>query len=970
MAKYSNPEIAAAYERGVQAGILKGPTLEPSGYANLLSTLGQNIAGMAKEAQKATTAEVTAILDGISKIEASAQAGVDAKAMDMWQNYQDNLTKLQTAAAQVDTVVLRKAAEEATNYAGESNVNNTQWRQKYLESIVTQLQDGSGRPFLYGTMQAAMSTLGYVDPNTGAITSGKMTEAVALIDSLEDPHLKGLAKSLFQNYTSQGTYYAGVESELQSLNEMLGLIQESGLSPEEWYKNNRAQWERFVHAHDQFRAKTLPYLTKKNGAFYASLEATIAPEMSGALAYQQGFYEGLTGGGTGGSTVSKDDLQYKLARYISSPAAQRTAADWGFNIGRIVPVKDEATKAEILRQFPTGVYFEDLGGIYVPGPDDRTMAKWAAKREDRSDPRGTLLEQAFGRHYRKETEYVDLTLKGPASSAGAKPTAEAAMPFQEGWKVQNIDDGTTSHIFRALGADGNTYWVQVDGLTKKAKVIPESEAVSILKNEKGSFVVTSLHSDMVKPENMLKHGFPAEFSSNIEGAPAAKTEPEKTPPTPGETLRNVQVVPARTGDPIGSITIIDPVTGEFRNISAEEVEDIVTVGGGGERQDLQTFMKRVRALRSQARGIEAANKSAATAAEHPESAAYSSTRATDAAEAFRSDETRGGRVWNEALKQWDVPTPLEPSKDEVPSMLAPEAEAKRAAEEAAAEQNKEKAAKEAIDQALKSGRQPAPAPLPGTPPPPKPTYYQLGNALYTFWPADPSDPASKDTYIVKDERGTRQATQEDIYAFQNGMLENMVKEVPAPAPTPVQPPAPPPLPESSNEREIPGRTTGSGADAQVAPPTSGRGFTTEPPARPPSAPPLDANKKDMDLSEEEKKKEREKIEKAAKEDEAKYSPTGFPPDAQITPLPGTPGEGKIEPLPPAKPGEGEITPMSGDKPEQQGKAESKPVDKRTASLKAFVSGYNRAPSSATVPPAGGNPGYPNAVKQVADTRYS
>ena len=57
-------------------------------------------------------------------------------------------------------------------------------------------------------------------------------------------------------------------------------------------------------------------------------------------------------------------------------------------------------------------------------------------------------------------------------------------------------------------------------------------------------------------------------------------------------------------------------------------------------------------------------------------------------------------------------------------------------------------------------------------------------------------------------------------------------------------------------------------------------------------------------------------------------------------------------------------------PESSGKAEPKPTDKRTASLKAFVSGYNRAPSSATVPPAGGNPGYPNAVKQVADTRYS
>ena len=79
MAKYSNPEIAAAYERGVQAGILKGPTLEPSGYANLLSTLGQNIAGMAKSAQAATTAEVTAILDGISKIEASAQAQTAAE---------------------------------------------------------------------------------------------------------------------------------------------------------------------------------------------------------------------------------------------------------------------------------------------------------------------------------------------------------------------------------------------------------------------------------------------------------------------------------------------------------------------------------------------------------------------------------------------------------------------------------------------------------------------------------------------------------------------------------------------------------------------------------------------------------------------------------------------------------------------------------------------------------------------------
>lgn len=940
MPKYSNPEIAAAYERGVQAGIIKGPALEPSGYANLLSTLGQNIAGMAKEAQKATTAEVTAILDGISKVEASAQAGVDAKAMDMWQNYQDNLTKLQTAAAQVDTVVLRKATEEATNIAGVSDVNNTEWRREYLKSIVTQLQDGSGRPFLYGTMQAAMSTLGYVDPNTGAIMPGSMTQAIDLLESLGDSHLTGLAKSLFQNYTSQGTYYSGAQKELQRLNEMLGAVEASGLSPEDWYKNNRAQWENFVHAHDQFRASTLPYLTDKNGAFYASLEATIAPEMSGALAYQQGFYEGLTGGGTGGSTVSKDDLQYKLARYISSPAAQRTAADWGFNIGRIVPVTDESQKAMILRQFPTGVYFEDLGGIYVPGPDDRTMAKWSAKREQRSDPRGTLLEQAFGRHYRKETEYVDLTLKGPASSAGTKgATRDQAYvhPFEEAYVFVN-DKGETFHMFIGKDANGKEVAIQVRDSDRTKTPLEIGQARKLLARWDATMIPESLRT----PERLQEDGFPPHVRAAL-----PPTESVSETSGPGETLRNVQVVPARTGDPIGSINIIDPVTGEIRNISAEEVEDIVTVGGGGERQDLQTFVKRVRALRSQARGIEAANKSVATAAEHPESAAYSSTRATDAAEAFRSDETRGGKVWNEARKRWEVPAPLEPAEPEPEPSIPP-------------------GTAEAMDQAAKSGPQPLS-------PPPKPTYYQLGNALYTFWPADPSAPESKDTYIVKDERGTRPATQEDMYAFQNGMLENMVKEVPAPAP--VQPPAPAPLPEISNEQEIQGRTTGSGADAQVAPPSFRGVFAPKPSPHPPSATPLDATGRLMpgspeDTAQKQEKNEQERRRKQKqREDEAKYSPTGLPPDAQITPLPGTPGEGKIEPLP-GTPGEGEITPMSGDKPEQSGKAESKPTDKRTASLKAFVSGYNRAPSSATVPPAGGNPGYPNAVKQVADTRYS
>ena len=294
-------------------------------------------------------------------------------------------------------------------------------------------------------------------------------------------------------------------------------------------------------------------------------------------------------------------------------------------------------------------------------------------------------------------------------------------------------------------------------------------------------------------------------------------------------------------------------------------------------------------------------------------------------------------------------------------MLTSEAEAKRAAEEATAEQDKEKAVKEAIDQALKSGPQPLS-------PPPKPTYYQLGNALYTFWPADPSDPASKDTYIVKDERGTRPATQEDMYAFEHGKANR--KEVPAPAPTPVQPPKPSPLPEIDNEQEIQGRTSGSGTDAQVAPPTFRREMLSEPPKPPPSATPLDATGRLMegspeDMAQKQEKNEQERNRKRKqKEDEDRYSPTGLPPDAPITPLPGTPGEGTITPLP-GTPGEGEITPMSGDKSESSGKAESKPVDKRTASLKAFVSGYNRAPSSATVPPAGGNPGYPNAVKQVA-----
>lgn len=899
MAKYSNPEIAAAYERGVQAGIIKGPALEPSGYANLLSTLGQNIAGMAKEAQKATTAEVTAILDGISKVEASASSGVDAKAMDMWQNYQDNLTKLQTAAAQVDTVVLRKAAEEATAAARTSDVNNTEWRREYLKSIVTQLQDGSGRPFLYGTMQAAMSTLGYVDPNTGAIMPGSMTQAVDLLESLGDSHLTGLAKSLFQNYTSQGTYYAGVEGELQRLNTIIQAVQESGGDAKAWYESNKDQWENFVHAHDQFRAKTLPYLTDKNGAFYASLEATIAPEMSGALAYQQGFYEGLTGGGTGGSTVSKDDLQYKLARYISSPAAQRTAADWGFNIGRIVPVKDEATKAEILRQFPTGVYFEDLGGIYVPGPDDRTMAKWSAKREDRSDPRGTLLEQAFGRHYRKETEYVDLTLKGPASSAGAKPVAETPMPFQEGWKVQNIDDGTTSHIFRALGADGNTYWVQVDGLTKKAKVIPESEAVSILKNEKGSFAVTSLHSDMVKPENMRKHGFPAEFSSNIEGAPAAKTE--SVTPTTGETLRNVQVVPARTGDPIGSINIIDPVTGEIRNISAEEVEDIVTVGGGGERQDVQTFVKRVRALRSQARGIEAANKSAATAAEHPESAAYSSTRATDAAESVARDnppDTRANTEWKGPVEGYVPPTPLEPVKAEpVPDISAPQAEVMKAA--------------------AQSG-----------PTTPGPRRFQFGDATYYWYPPG-SRPPGDSRYYVQDKAGFRAATETDMVAFSEGQNVGAVKEttVQVPAPAPASPAEA--LPENANPPPV-------AVPALPTSPTAMPPSMLTPPPKPASSGQVLSPGREMEGSKPDTRgEEKAKEELGTEETDADKKPR-IPPN----------------------------------EPEQSGKAEPKPTDKRTASLKAFVSGYNRAPSSATVPPAGGNPGYPNAVKQVADTRYS
>ena len=965
MAKYSNPEIAAAYERGVQAGILKGPTLEPSGYANLLSTLGQNIAGMAKSAQAATTAEVTAILDGISKIEASAQAGVDAKAMDMWQNYQDNLTKLQTAAAQVDTVVLRKATEEATNIAGKQDVNDTEWRREYLKSIVTQLQDGSGRPFLYGTMQAAMSTLGYVDKNTGAIMPGSMTQAVGLLESLEDPHLTGLAKSLFQNYASQGTYYAGVESELQNLNTIIQGVQASGGDAKVWYESNKDQWERFVRAHDQFRANTLPYLEDRNGAFYADLEATIAPEMSGALAYQQGFYEGLTGGGTGGSTVSKDDLQYKLARYISSPAAQRTAADWGFNIGRIVPVTDESQKAMILRQFPTGVYFEDLGGIYVPGPDDRTMAKWSAKREDRSDPRGTLLEQAFGRHYRKETEYVDLTLKGPASSAGAKPTAEAAMPFSKGWEIRSTESSWA--LFTGTDKDGAAVWILVDIDTKEVEYLTPAEAKVYLDGKKGD--VEAMDKKLLDPDVMKILGYPPTVQSETVSKETPSPSASAETPATGETLRNVQVVPARTGDPIGSINIIDPVTGGIRNISAEEVEDIVTVGGGGERQDLQTFVKRVRALRSQARGIAAANKSAATAAEHPESAAYSSTRATDAAEAFRSDETRGGKVWNEARKRWEVPAPLEPSKDEVPSMLTPEAEAKRAAEEAAAEQDKEKAVQEAIDQALKSGRQPAPPPPPGTPPPPKPTYYQLGNALYTFWPADPSDPMSKNRYIVRDERGTRLATEEDMMAFSEGLNMGIAKEVPAPAPAPVQPPAPAPLPETRNEQEIQGRTTGSGADAQVAPPTFRRGLVSEPPKPPPSDENLkygaleEGSQEEMDQKQKQNEQER-KREQKQKEDEAEYSIGGIPSDVEVAPLPGTPGEGTITPLP-GTPGEGTITPMSDDKPESSGKAEPKPTDKRTASLKAFVSGYNRAPSSATVPPAGGNPGYPNAVKQVA-----
>ena len=206
-------------------------------------------------------------------------------------------------------------------------------------------------------------------------------------------------------------------------------------------------------------------------------------------------------------------------------------------------------------------------------------------------------------------------------------------------------------------------------------------------------------------------------------------------------------------------------------------------------------------------------------------------------------------------------------------------------------------------------------------------------------------------------------------AFSEGLNMGIAKEVPAPAPAPVQPPAPAPLPETRNEQEIQGRTTGSGADAQVAPPTFRRGLVSEPPKPPPSDENLkygaleEGSQEEMDQKQKQNEQER-KREQKQKEDEAEYSIGGIPSDVEVAPLPGTPGEGTITPLP-GTPGEGTITPMSDDKPESSGKAEPKPTDKRTASLKAFVSGYNRAPSSATVPPAGGNPGYPNAVKQVA-----
>lgn len=200
-------------------------------------------------------------------------------------------------------------------------------------------------------------------------------------------------------------------------------------------------------------------------------------------------------------------------------------------------------------------------------------------------------------------------------------------------------------------------------------------------------------------------------------------------------------------------------------------------------------------------------------------------------------------------------------------------------------------------------------------------------------------------------------------AFSEGLNMGIAREVQAPAP------APAPLPETRNELEIPGRTTGSGADAQVAPPTFKRGPVAEPSKPPPSDENLkygtlvEGSLEDMAQKQKQDEQER-KREQKQKEDEAKYSIGGIPSDVEVAPSPGTPGGGKIEPLPGTS-GEGKITPMSGDEPESSGKAESKPTDKRTASLKAFVSGYNRAPSSATVPPAGGNPGYPNAVKQVA-----
>ena len=549
--------MAETYEQRVArlSRQLKGTKLTAQQWAQLVGITGQNVANITEAEQKPYDTMTKALLQGAASIEASQQRGVNAAALQTFQNYQDNLARLQTAAVAADENILSEARKVADQTSGGQKPGSPEWNVEFMRALAVRFGDGTNNNLLYGTMSTALREMG-LDPNDLTAWSNLVSM------NYNDRGVNDRLRAIQTNYARMHDLNTVTNKLLLGLNDRLrdAPIGQDDEAVRAWWETQRQDWLPLAQMNSEFKQKVMPAMSNENDVFALAIKANVAPGLEDASMTARALQEALLAnppGGADGEEGDKAEDDRRMALFISNPNTRRLADQYGLGIGTVLDLDEK--QAEAFRErYPEGFYIPGVG-LYISGVDDRKALQLAYNRLNDANPGN---DGPFGIQPDEQPTYADVWL--PAGYAPSELTAlgEAKDPALAGAVYWRAKDG---RIFLSDPEAGEVYDVAPEELPSDLKPSADpSKSEALLREQRPDLPMGQMTAT---PEVIKKH---------------------------------VEIQPNLYGDPPGRVRFMNPSTGKSELLP--ENARIEQVGGGGARQTLRGAVERMLANASSNRG--------------------------------------------------------------------------------------------------------------------------------------------------------------------------------------------------------------------------------------------------------------------------------------------------------------------------------------------------------------------------------